>query len=190
MDRRVRKTREALLSAVIEIASARGWGAASINEICDKADIARSTFYLHFADKAALTDFALARLEETIRGAESNDSLVTTGVFTFLRPLVRLAVDPVHAFLFITDVNAPEHHEVSDQFRLMIERLVEHEVSQTGDKFQLDWAHQSFIAGGIHSLIQSCHNRQTDTETSDIAEDLVTQIAPILKHNIMWQARG
>ena len=187
MDRRVRKTREALLSAVIEIAASGKWPEASINEICDRADIARSTFYLHFADKSELTDYALAALEETIRKTKSEDSLGETGIFTFLHPLIGLAIDPVHNFLFSTDVTAHDHHEISDRFRLMIARLVQHEITQAGENFQMSWAHQSFLAGGIHSFVQSCHNRQKNDDSKETVEDLLACIAPILKYNIEWK---
>ena len=190
MDRRVRKTREALLSAVIEIAASGNWPEASINEICDRADIARSTFYLHFADKSQLTDYALAALEETIKETKSVDSLEKTGIFTFLLPLIKLAVDPVHSFLFSTDANAHDHHEISDRFRLMIERLVQHEVTQAREDYNLNWAHQSFLAGGIHSFVQSCHNREQNDGTTETAEDLLACIAPLLKYNIEWKRLG
>lgn len=53
-DRRVKRTvrllRESLMSLIIE----KGYDSISIQDITDRADLARSTFYLHFKDKDEL----------------------------------------------------------------------------------------------------------------------------------------
>lgn len=53
-DRRVKRTirllREALMSLIIE----KGYDSISVQDITDRADLARSTFYLHFKDKDEL----------------------------------------------------------------------------------------------------------------------------------------
>lgn len=53
-DRRVKRTvrllRESLMSLIIE----KGYDSISVQDITDRADLARSTFYLHFKDKDEL----------------------------------------------------------------------------------------------------------------------------------------
>jgi AcrR family transcriptional regulator len=53
-DRRVQRTREALMSAFIELVLTRGYEALTAGDISRKANVGRSTFYLHYASKAAL----------------------------------------------------------------------------------------------------------------------------------------
>jgi AcrR family transcriptional regulator len=53
-DRRVQRTRGALRSAFVELVLTRGYEALTAADISSKANVGRSTFYLHYASKAAL----------------------------------------------------------------------------------------------------------------------------------------
>jgi AcrR family transcriptional regulator len=53
-DRRVQRTRRTLREALIALMMERGWDAVSVQDVCDRADVGRSTFYTHFADKEEL----------------------------------------------------------------------------------------------------------------------------------------
>lgn len=58
MDRRQRKTREAIFSAMIELLSRKDFSHITVGEIIEKADVGRATFYSHFETK----DFLLQEL--------------------------------------------------------------------------------------------------------------------------------
>ena len=53
-DRRVRRTRHALEDALISLILEKGYDAVTIEEITDRANLGRTTFYLHFRDKEEL----------------------------------------------------------------------------------------------------------------------------------------
>ncbi len=53
-DRRVRKTRLALKEALVSLILERGFEAVTVQDIIDRADVGRSTFYVHFVDKYEL----------------------------------------------------------------------------------------------------------------------------------------
>ena len=51
MDRRQRKTREAIFTAFVELLSKKDFGQITVGEIIDRADVGRATFYAHFETK-------------------------------------------------------------------------------------------------------------------------------------------
>ncbi|MFB9237844.1 TetR/AcrR family transcriptional regulator [Plantactinospora siamensis] len=53
-DRRVRRTRASLAEALTELILQRGYEAITVQDLLDRADIGRSTFYAHFRDKEDL----------------------------------------------------------------------------------------------------------------------------------------
>jgi AcrR family transcriptional regulator len=56
MDRRIYRTREAILDALIYLIDEKGFESISIKDITDRANINRGTFYLHYHDKFDLLD--------------------------------------------------------------------------------------------------------------------------------------
>lgn len=50
-DRRVQRTRELLQKALIELVGERSYNAITIQEIVDRANLARATFYVHYNSK-------------------------------------------------------------------------------------------------------------------------------------------
>ena len=53
-DRRVSRTRRALRKAIVELISEKHYDSITVQDIIDRADVGRSTFYLHFRDKEDL----------------------------------------------------------------------------------------------------------------------------------------
>lgn len=53
-DRRVQRTRLLLRQALLNLILERGYDAVSIQDITDRADVGRATFYLHYKDKEDL----------------------------------------------------------------------------------------------------------------------------------------
>ena len=66
-DRRVRRTRRNLAEALIGLILERGYEAITVQDILDRADIGRSTFYAHFRDKDALLLSCFDDLREDLR---------------------------------------------------------------------------------------------------------------------------
>jgi AcrR family transcriptional regulator len=61
-DRRVDRTHRLLQEALIVEILAKGYDAVTVQDIIDRADVGRSTFYSHFADKEALLVSGIAGL--------------------------------------------------------------------------------------------------------------------------------
>jgi len=65
-DRKKERTRGEIYQAAITLFIHRGFDAVTIEDICDAADVARATFFLHFPAKEALLTEYLRRANEEI----------------------------------------------------------------------------------------------------------------------------
>jgi AcrR family transcriptional regulator len=54
VDRRIQRTRQVLVQAFIEIVREKGFAATSVQDITERANLNRGTFYIHFEDKYEL----------------------------------------------------------------------------------------------------------------------------------------
>jgi AcrR family transcriptional regulator len=72
-DRRVQKTLQLLQNALMELMGEKGYDPITIQEILDRANVGRSTFYAHFENKDQLLQSVLVRLSEVF--AERNQQL-------------------------------------------------------------------------------------------------------------------
>jgi len=62
LDRRVRRTRRRLRDAIIELIIEYGYDNITIQQITDRADLSRATFYLHYRDKDELLAYSLEEM--------------------------------------------------------------------------------------------------------------------------------
>ncbi|MER5630534.1 TetR/AcrR family transcriptional regulator [Streptomyces nitrosporeus] len=88
-DRRIRKTRKALRDALVDLVLERGFTALSVEDVTQRADVARATFYSHFRDKedlfARVTADLLAELDVRLRPAVRENAVGFTG-----RPILEM----------------------------------------------------------------------------------------------------
>ena len=66
-DRRVNRTRRQLRDALMELILERGYNAVTIEDITERADLGRTTFYLHFRDKEELLVESLEAIAEELK---------------------------------------------------------------------------------------------------------------------------
>ncbi len=67
VDRRVLKSREAIKNAVLELMSEKTFDEITIQDIADRANVNRSTIYLHYTDKFDLLDKLIEEHIEEMR---------------------------------------------------------------------------------------------------------------------------
>ena len=77
-DRRTQKTRTALSAALISLMNEKSYDSISVQEILDRADIGRSTFYTHYRDKNELLIDGLQGLREFLQNAQKTAASTST----------------------------------------------------------------------------------------------------------------
>lgn len=80
-DPRVARSHQRLRDALLALTIERGWDDVSVQQVCERAGVGRSTFYVHFADR-----------EELLLAAFQSDHIVPRRLrpeaLAFVRPLV------------------------------------------------------------------------------------------------------
>src|SRR5438552_11345004 len=66
-DRRIQRTRLMLRSAMVSLIRERGFEALTVQDIIDRADVGRSTFYSHFKSKEDLLEGSVAMLRASLK---------------------------------------------------------------------------------------------------------------------------
>jgi AcrR family transcriptional regulator len=84
VDRRVRRTRDAIRSALMQLMTEKGYEAVTVADIIARADIGRSTFYTHFTDKQQVLHDSLDDLAAFLRAYRATRQ---GQLFTFSRAL-------------------------------------------------------------------------------------------------------
>ena len=176
MDRRSRRTRDSLLRAMLGLIQKKAWEDISIREICDEADIARSTFYLHFASKEELRSYGLQLLEQELRAQPTERSLDSDGKIGCLPQLLRVMADPQHKFLFKNTGGSEATALALTQVSGITSTLIEEEIRKSRRFKQTSTLSVGFIAAGIQMAVQSWH---LQTEVGDI-DTLLAELDEII----------
>jgi AcrR family transcriptional regulator len=72
-DRRTERTRQALVEAFVQLLLSNGYEAVTVDAVAERANVGRSTFYLHFADKAATLRRSLTRTSSQLAAIVGQD---------------------------------------------------------------------------------------------------------------------
>jgi AcrR family transcriptional regulator len=79
-DRRVKRTRKLLQDAFLASIAEKSFQAISVQDIAERADVNRATFYAHFPDKYALLDYVVGDwIRQALARRVSTDSPFTLG---------------------------------------------------------------------------------------------------------------
>lgn len=131
-DRRTARTRAALRHALLALMSERGWDAIGVQEICERANVGRSTFYTHFRNKDELLSGGFDDLRQALRGTPAGgaarSSAAGGGVtdMPFVPGLIEHACE--NRKLFRTLIGRRSGYVVHQRFKQMLVALVEEQL--------------------------------------------------------------
>ena len=130
-DRRVQKTRKLLKDALVALIIEKGFESVTIQEILDKANVGRSTFYLHFENKQELLHSCFEEFHElfnksSLESSNTLDSISSEFTLNILR-LVERNQMLCKALLGQDDMTMyfnPIHSFIYDYFEVSIKKFV------------------------------------------------------------------
>lgn len=141
VDRRVRRTRRRLKTALAELIHERKYEGLTVREIAERADVGRSTFYAHFESKedllfAGVERHVLEMAREPGRGSDGSDvgagggrSPAGAARLRFSLPLLRHI--RTHRHFFETTVLGGSEPRVREICEGIVARAVETEMRRT-----------------------------------------------------------
>ena len=166
-DRRVRRTRHLLREALVALILERGWETVSVLDVCARADVGRSTFYVHFADKEALLLSGFDDLHASLRAISAHAEAMP---FAFVDALI------VHAKenhrLFRALVGRRSGQAVQRRFREVVRRLIlaELEVLEVAKDDRALVAR--YAAGGLVECLIAALERPSGVDAPAFAADM------------------
>lgn len=154
VDRRVQRTQRQLREALLALMFERGWDAVTVGDICARADLGRSTFYLHFADKESLL----------LSGFDSLHAELSTLLpdprqpFRFLEPLLTHALE--HERLYFALVGRQSFQQMQWRFRDVLVTLLAAELAALAVPEPSRASIARFLAGGfLEHLLEALESR-------------------------------
>ena len=178
-DRRVRRTRKALHDALLTLMTEKSYDAVTVQDIIDRADVGRSTFYSHFTDKRDLLDSGFEDLDQLLARPAARGE----GLLRFSLPLMqhahshrrlaralvaRRGANPVHDRF---------HQVLTSTIRAELDQLVaQHERAARADDLTVD-----YIAGALLAVITSWLDTAPHKTPSEVDAQFHTLVDPGLR---------
>jgi AcrR family transcriptional regulator len=151
MDRRIGKTKRALRDALIAAILERGWDDVTVQDLCDRADVGRSTFYTHFADKDELLAGGLDELKKAVRAERARRGGGEQARLAFSRLLIEHAVEQKRLFRAL--VGRKGGHLVQQRFRLLVLDLARDDVAALRLDEPTTAAVAHYVSGAFFELL-------------------------------------
>jgi AcrR family transcriptional regulator len=137
LDPRVKRTRSLILRSFEGLLAEKGFETISVQDVTDKAEINRATFYAHFPDKYALLDYSISQMfrqeieKRTLNACHyTPDNLrnLILAVCDFLSNMHSECAQPHQQFESLTD----------GTIKNILFELLSHWLKQTGTKISTD----------------------------------------------------
>jgi AcrR family transcriptional regulator len=173
-DRRIQRTRLLLRSAMVSLIRERGFEALTVQDIIDRADVGRSTFYTHFKSKEDLLTGSVEMMRSTLRQfqrrAIDRSAKPADRMFAFSRELFEHAGQ--HRDVFAAMVGKRSGTLFQQHLHRMLAELVREDVEarpsrKKRDPIQVE-AVVEFVAGGLLGLMVTWLEEMTRLSATDL----------------------
>ena len=168
--RRVRMTKMLLKNALIDIMRTKSIHLVSIKEICEEADVNRSTFYRHYSTQYELYDDIIDDIANDIGGIYKDDFTTVD----FLTKVLEYVESKRDTFLVILSDNGKV--TLGEAFVLFTGRFMDHNNTSELITYVME-----FIAAGFTSTVWSWLKKENRRPAGDVARIL---------HNLMMNGLG
>lgn len=177
-DRRIRKTRAALLKALLEMLDERSFHEISIKDLTDKADIARPTFYRNFNSTQEILLKELDSRAESFFDEVQEEIKGCTSFKNIMAILFSRWND--NADLFLAMYKAGMDHSIIDSFATYSVKYIR--LLNRGDSSKIYMPKLHYFAGGAHNLFKSWLLEGKKQPVENMAAIMATDLFALVKN--------
>ncbi|WP_323703177.1 TetR-like C-terminal domain-containing protein [Mammaliicoccus sp. Dog046] len=176
-DRRVRKSKNAIKKAFIELLKENRIEKITIQEISDLADVNRGTFYLNYEDKYALLDEMENEQIEKIRGMVdiSKMALDQTSTASFIDDFAKKIIGKVITHIddnidfYKVILTLERKSKIENQFSVFVRNNLEFLIDEGEDVFGIpEEYYLSYITGSMISMIKYWVNDENRVSVDEL----------------------
>lgn len=180
-DRRVQRTLRALRDSLLSLLSQRAWDDIEVQDICERANVGRSTFYTHFQNKEELLvgglndlrDALRAHAQEGLRGSGAPDRLWYVG------GLIDHAHEQRNVFRAI--IGHRSGHVVQQRFTEMTRQLVSEDFAQRGRASWQQEAATHHVTGALVATLRWWVDATHPVSPAELESHFTRLVRPVLE---------
>lgn len=176
-DRRILRTHRALRDALLSLLSERCWDDLSVQDICERADVGRSTFYAHFQSKEALLAYGLNDLRSWLVEQTRRAGRTGGGSLMFARGLIDHAAEQRKVFASI--IGRRSGQLVQQRFRDMVIELINDDLGPPRSGWQRE-AHVRTLAGALVELLAWWIDSQVPCSPAELEQHFLQSAQPMI----------
>lgn len=178
-DLRVQRTKKALITTFSDLLETKSFDNITIQDLCEKANVRRSTFYRHFNDKYDLLNHIVGTLIKyfrTLHLPEIDPKDPRQFFNKFMKDILLFISDNKAMVKSVISINiySEVYQILYNQIYAVVKRQIEFD-KQIGQFYIDEFIYGEFLAGGILSVILNWiqYGQQS---IDDVSSDIVTMI--------------
>lgn len=176
VDRRVHRSRQRLHEALVALILERGWDRVSVQAVCARARVGRSTFYVHFADKEDLLVGGLDHVRDELRRRRTAGR--SRQPFGFVRGMIEHADQSRRLFRAV--IGKRSGLAVQRRFREVVLDLMVEDLSDQGVGTASLGSSSRFLAGALVELLIGWVDEQAAVSAGEVERTFVRLATPVV----------
>ncbi len=176
-DRRIRRSRQQLHEALVTLILERGWDRVTVQAVCDRAGVGRSTFYVHFADKEDLLVGGLEHVRDDLR--RHRRAMKQAPAFAFVGGLIAHADGSRRLFRAVIGKRAGV--AVQRRFREVVTELMIDDLRDQAVRDAMLEVTSRFLTGALVELLFTWVEGKDGAPASEVEQQFGKLAAPVVR---------
>ena len=166
MDRRVQRTRAAVLAALLDLVGERRWERISVQDVIERAGVSRSTFYAHYDNKLDVITSGVPEVAALITVDPATGTLDVAGLFEHAAEMAEV-IGPLLSQPVLGELSAAVERGLAEALGQVIDEAAAPRLA-------------SFAAGALLSSLRVFATQRPRPPAAEVAAELSGYLARLL----------